>query len=217
MPRLFRLTRSCGSVVHPCNMFSVLRSAAADLRTDRWFMNRSGSERSTLNFQHPMLNLRKNFSQSPGAWEQAAPVNGTYRRATFFFVPFPRLLPCGRRQTPSIRPVRMKSANILDLAVVIACFIFMLGIGVYFMRLNKGGKQYFTCGSMIPWWMSGMTLYMANFSAYTFTDGRLDEVGAFADDGSGITDSLHRIVDSLQHFPRVGPVLPFHSASGVER
>ena len=63
----------------------------------------------------------------------------------------------------------MKSANILDLIVVIAYFLFMLGIGFYFIRVNKGGKQYFTGGSMIPWWMSGMTMYMANFSAWTFT------------------------------------------------
>lgn len=63
----------------------------------------------------------------------------------------------------------MKSANYIDLIVVITYFLFMLGIGFYFMRVNKGGKQYFTGGSMIPWWMSGMTMYMANFSAWTFT------------------------------------------------
>lgn len=63
----------------------------------------------------------------------------------------------------------MKSANLLDLIVVIIYFLFMLGIGFYFIRVNKGGKQYFTGGSMIPWWMSGMTMYMANFSAWTFT------------------------------------------------
>jgi SSS family solute:Na+ symporter len=63
----------------------------------------------------------------------------------------------------------MKSANYVDLIVVVCYFLFMLGIGFYFMRVNKGGKQYFTGGSMIPWWMSGMTMYMANFSAWTFT------------------------------------------------
>jgi SSS family transporter len=45
----------------------------------------------------------------------------------------------------------------------------MLGIGLYFMKINKGGREYFAGGSMIPWWVSGMTLYMANFSAWTFT------------------------------------------------
>src|SRR3989339_386859 len=63
----------------------------------------------------------------------------------------------------------MKSVNIFDYIVVIAYFIFMLGIGLYFMRFNKGAKEYFAGGNMIPWWASGMTLYMANFTAWTFS------------------------------------------------
>ena len=63
----------------------------------------------------------------------------------------------------------MKSVNVYDYIVVAAYFFFMLGIGLYFMKVNKGGKEYFAGGNMIPWWVSGMTLYMANFSAWTFT------------------------------------------------
>lgn len=63
----------------------------------------------------------------------------------------------------------MKSVNIYDYLVIGAYFLFMLGIGLYFMKINKGGKEYFAGGNMIPWWVSGMTLYMANFSAWTFT------------------------------------------------
>ena len=63
----------------------------------------------------------------------------------------------------------MKSVNIYDYLVIAGYFVFMLGIGLYFMRMNKGGKDYFAGGSMIPWWVSGMTLYMFNFSAWTFT------------------------------------------------
>src|SRR3990170_1236185 len=63
----------------------------------------------------------------------------------------------------------MKSVNIYDYVVIGAYFLFMLGIGLYFMKVNKGGKEYFAGGNMIPWWVSGMTLYMANFSAWTFT------------------------------------------------
>lgn len=63
----------------------------------------------------------------------------------------------------------MKTVNIYDYLVIAAYFLFMLGIGIYFMKVNKGGKEYFAGGSMIPWWVSGMTLYMANFSAWTFT------------------------------------------------
>jgi SSS family transporter len=63
----------------------------------------------------------------------------------------------------------MKAVNIYDYIVIAAYFVFMLAIGLYFMKVNKGGKEYFAGGSMIPWWVSGMTLYMANFSAWTFT------------------------------------------------
>lgn len=63
----------------------------------------------------------------------------------------------------------MKAVNLYDYLVILAYFLFMLGIGLYFMKVNKGGKEYFAGGSMIPWWVSGMTLYMANFSAWTFT------------------------------------------------
>jgi SSS family transporter len=63
----------------------------------------------------------------------------------------------------------MKSVNLYDYLVIGAYFLFMLGIGLYFMRINKSGKEYFAGGNMIPWWVSGMTLYMANFSAWTFT------------------------------------------------
>ncbi|CAG0982066.1 partial Sodium/proline symporter, partial [Anaerolineae bacterium] len=63
----------------------------------------------------------------------------------------------------------IKAVNIYDYIVIAAYFLFMLGIGLYFMKVNKGAKEYFAGGSMIPWWVSGMTLYMANFSAWTFT------------------------------------------------
>ena len=63
----------------------------------------------------------------------------------------------------------MKAVNIFDIIVVLAYFVFMLAIGLYFMRFNKGAKEYFAGGNMIPWWASGMTLYMANFTAWTFS------------------------------------------------
>ncbi|MEW6510954.1 MAG: hypothetical protein AB1428_08365 [Bacteroidota bacterium] len=63
----------------------------------------------------------------------------------------------------------MKAVNVYDYIVIAGYFLFMLGIGLYFMKINKGAKEYFAGGSMIPWWVSGMTLYMANFSAWTFT------------------------------------------------
>lgn len=76
----------------------------------------------------------------------------------------------------------MKSANQFDFFVVLAYFLFMLAIGIYFMRFSKGGKDYFAGGNMLPWWVSGMSLYMANFTAWTFTAaaGFTYNVGWFA-------------------------------------
>lgn len=65
----------------------------------------------------------------------------------------------------------MKSLDVSDYSVIVAYFLFMLGIGFYFMRASKGGKDFFAGGNMIPWWVSGMSLYMANFSVWIFTGG----------------------------------------------
>jgi SSS family solute:Na+ symporter len=63
----------------------------------------------------------------------------------------------------------MKSVNLFDIAIIFTYFLIIMGIGLFFMKVNKGGKEYFTGGSMIPWWMSGISLYMGNFSAWIFT------------------------------------------------
>ncbi len=63
----------------------------------------------------------------------------------------------------------MKSVNVFDLVVIFMYFAIIMGIGLFFMKVNKGGKEYFTGGNMIPWWMSGISLYMGNFSAWIFT------------------------------------------------
>jgi solute:Na+ symporter, SSS family len=63
----------------------------------------------------------------------------------------------------------MKSVNMFDLVVIFTYFLIIMGIGLFFMKVNKGGKEYFTGGNMIPWWMSGLSLYMGNFSAWIFT------------------------------------------------
>ncbi len=63
----------------------------------------------------------------------------------------------------------MKSVNIYDYIVIAGYFIFMVLIGVYFKNVSKSGKDYFAGGNMTPWWVSGMSLYMSNFSAWIFT------------------------------------------------
>jgi SSS family solute:Na+ symporter len=59
----------------------------------------------------------------------------------------------------------------VDYFVIAAYLILMLVIGFYFTRLMKGGKDFFIGGNLIPWWASGISLYMTMFSAWTFTGG----------------------------------------------
>jgi SSS family solute:Na+ symporter len=60
---------------------------------------------------------------------------------------------------------------VVDYLVVGIYFILMLGIGLYFSRFMKGGKDFFIGGNLIHWWVSGISLYMTMFSAWTFTGG----------------------------------------------
>jgi SSS family transporter len=59
----------------------------------------------------------------------------------------------------------------VDYLVIAVYLILMLGIGFYFTRLMKGGRDFFIGGNLIPWWASGISLYMTMFSAWTFTGG----------------------------------------------
>ncbi|MDZ7270645.1 MAG: hypothetical protein ONB17_03425 [candidate division KSB1 bacterium] len=47
--------------------------------------------------------------------------------------------------------------------------LLLVAIGVYFTKFMKGAKEFFTGGNLIPWWVSGVSLYMGNFTAWTFT------------------------------------------------
>ncbi len=57
----------------------------------------------------------------------------------------------------------------VDYIVIGFYLILMLAIGFYFSRFMKQGKDFFVGGNLIPWWVSGVSLYMTLFSAWTFT------------------------------------------------
>lgn len=63
----------------------------------------------------------------------------------------------------------MRTLASVDYYVLIFYAVLVLGIGIYFSKFMKGAKEYFTGGNMIPWWVAGISLYMGNFSAWTFT------------------------------------------------
>ena len=63
----------------------------------------------------------------------------------------------------------MKTANQLDLIIVVVYLLSMLCIGVVFMRFNKDAADYFKGGNRIPWLVAGLSCFMSGFSAWTFT------------------------------------------------
>jgi solute:Na+ symporter, SSS family len=55
-----------------------------------------------------------------------------------------------------------------DYFILIAYFTLMLGIGIYFYQYMEKMKDFFSGGNQIPWWLSGVSFYMASFSAFAF-------------------------------------------------
>jgi Na+/proline symporter len=57
----------------------------------------------------------------------------------------------------------------VDYVVIAFYLVIMLGIGFYFSRFMTGAKEFFVGGNLIPGWVSGVSMYMTLFSAWTFT------------------------------------------------
>ncbi len=53
--------------------------------------------------------------------------------------------------------------------LIIVCFFMALPfIGAYFSSRMKDMKDFFSGGSALPWWLAGVSFYMASFSAFAF-------------------------------------------------
>jgi solute:Na+ symporter, SSS family len=76
----------------------------------------------------------------------------------------------------------MKTPQLIDYVVIAMYFVLMLAIGFYFLRRLTNTKDYFAGGNKIPWWTSGVSLYMTNFSAWIFSGaaGFVYHTGYFA-------------------------------------
>lgn len=60
-------------------------------------------------------------------------------------------------------------------------FAFIVGIGIYFARRNKDTSDYFRGGGVLPWWVTGVSAWMAAFTAWTFTGaaGKMYSTGPY--------------------------------------
>lgn len=55
-----------------------------------------------------------------------------------------------------------------DYIILAGFFVVMLAIGLIYARRMKNLSDFFSGGGQVPWWLSGISLYMTTFSAFTF-------------------------------------------------
>ncbi|WP_448249645.1 sodium:solute symporter family protein [Thalassotalea agariperforans] len=58
--------------------------------------------------------------------------------------------------------------NTIDISVIILFTLLVVGCGMSFSSSGKNMKSFFSAGGALPWWMSGLSLFMSFFSAGTF-------------------------------------------------
>lgn len=59
--------------------------------------------------------------------------------------------------------------SVYDYVVIAFYFVFVMSLGFVFKRFNKGTKDYFAGGQRMCWWLLGGSLFISNFSCWTFT------------------------------------------------
>ena len=59
--------------------------------------------------------------------------------------------------------------SVYDYIVIVFYFIFIIALGIVFKKFNKNSKDYFAGGQRMCWWLLGGSLFIANFSCWTFT------------------------------------------------
>jgi len=63
----------------------------------------------------------------------------------------------------------MVPASRVDLIVIGVYLALMVAVGVVMSIFNKSDSDFFKSGNVMPWWLSGISLFMTTFSVYTFT------------------------------------------------
>ncbi|GLR71855.1 sodium:solute symporter family protein [Agaribacter marinus] len=58
--------------------------------------------------------------------------------------------------------------NTIDISVILLFTVLVVACGISFSSSSKNMKSFFSAGGALPWWMSGLSLFMSFFSAGTF-------------------------------------------------
>ncbi|OGD19136.1 MAG: hypothetical protein A2W03_05870 [Candidatus Aminicenantes bacterium RBG_16_63_16] len=62
----------------------------------------------------------------------------------------------------------MRGLALPDYLIILAYFLVIVGVGYYLARVVRKAKDYFAAGSVMPWWLAGISFYMASFSTMMF-------------------------------------------------
>jgi Na+/proline symporter len=63
---------------------------------------------------------------------------------------------------------QIKHVNVVDYCVIAGYLLMLTGTGLYVTKFNKNADDYFKGGGKIPWWISGLSTFVAGFSAFMF-------------------------------------------------
>ena len=63
---------------------------------------------------------------------------------------------------------QIRHVNIIDYLVIGGYLLMLTGTGLYVTRFNKNADDFFKGGGQIPWWISGLSTFVAGFSAFMF-------------------------------------------------
>jgi Na+/proline symporter len=63
---------------------------------------------------------------------------------------------------------QIKQVNVIDYIVIAGYLLMLTGTGLYVTRFNKNADDFFKGGGKIPWWISGLSTFVAGFSAFMF-------------------------------------------------
>ncbi len=64
--------------------------------------------------------------------------------------------------------LRSTSFGAANWAVLVTYLVLMLAVGLYFMRRERGGDDFFRAGGRVPWWAAGISIYATMLSAITY-------------------------------------------------
>lgn len=67
----------------------------------------------------------------------------------------------------TIQPVRTAFGTV-NYVVLVTYLLAMVGVGVWFMRVNKNTNDFFRGGQNIPWWAAACSIYATMLSSLTF-------------------------------------------------